>query len=164
MGNEGWEADMTHTMSTKLQTNTTQPHLERNGRRAVFRASGALTDSGPEFDTWIDYARHSIKEAFALESDWDREGAPEVSLESAETAEMLAVDLVGQGVQRPLISASRDGGITFDWISPALELSLVAIQGQVVGHVFYVRDKSEVEGPVEEILPEVYDALFEFRA
>lgn len=113
----------------------------------------------PTPDPWVDYAHHRIKLAYALEDNWDLEGAVEVPWESVQLARTLAVQLVDLGVDRPFVVPSQEGAICFEWLTPASEVTIEVEDDRVTGYILDRQSREETRGDLNEIWASVYEAL-----
>jgi hypothetical protein len=108
-----------------------------------------------EWEPWLDYAQYRIKEAFQLTANWDLEGASLVTERAAKRSDEVAWELNQLRLPRPFVSATRAGGIGFEWSGGPLE---VLLEINDVHIEVSVRDSTSGEF-AEGSLPELGDAL-----
>lgn len=142
----------------RIASNTTSSDF--GYARPALHPSSSLTIT-PEPDSWVEYAQFRIKQAFALEDNWDREGALQVQAVSIDIAEALAIQFVGMGIARPFVLPTQDGGIGFEWLTSSVEISIVINGDHVHAYLLDRESKDEKSGPLEDLWDLVYEALAE---
>lgn len=69
--------------------------------------------------TWGDELERSLDSLTALPQGWDGEGASGVSEVAASEAEQLLARVAVDGAPRPFLAPTAEGGVSFEWRSPA---------------------------------------------